>query len=490
VEINTSEAVDTESDMSGELQNPNDEISVTYLFYELQRRFRVSEQIHRLTPVVLVAQEVPEPHEIDEDWLVAHDWILKRVCLDDSFIPALEYLSTRVIGDEVAREELRKNVAEHRRILEEIKGEVVTVSYKANQRYAALEAAIDRRAIEAGQEGGGGLLGTVSSSLFGGGGDADEVARIREDAAKDASERAARIEKEQRDRLEREVTALNAASESYTKALSEHLNRKAQIARLRLHVRQNILYYMQATWSYEPPDQRYFRLHQVPVPVLRTVNNMYWVKPALSVVTARPGTLTAANAVAVLAGKTLEIDPNTVPLRQVADLNSPLGFKGNYIMFPLLENNALTDFMKTPYADNVTELQDPDPSGNWTLAAFAHYLCCLKERATPAEFDGLRDTLQGDYDRLLQSQRKDSEEILVPTGSLFIETLPGTQPILENFKLMHRAVDVKKVQAEVRKAELENLRYASRIAQREYGDPEVEKVVVVEGQGSGLVVTP
>jgi hypothetical protein len=46
--------------------------------------------------------------------------------------------------------------------------------------------------------------------------------------------------------------------------------------------------------------------------------------------------------------------------------------------------------------------------------------------------------------------------------------LTGTHPILEDFKLMHRALDVKKVQAEVRHAELENLRLAARLASGEY----------------------
>jgi hypothetical protein len=40
-------------------------------------------------PVILVAQEFPRPDEIDEDWIIANDWILRRVILDDSFLPAL-----------------------------------------------------------------------------------------------------------------------------------------------------------------------------------------------------------------------------------------------------------------------------------------------------------------------------------------------------------------------------------------------------------------
>ena len=40
----------------------------------------------------------------------------------------------------------------------------------------------------------------------------------------------------------------------------------AEIDRLRVHVKENILYYMQAIWRQEPPDQRFFRLYNIDVP--------------------------------------------------------------------------------------------------------------------------------------------------------------------------------------------------------------------------------
>ena len=68
----------------------------------------------------------------------------------------------------------------------------------------------------------------------------------------------------------------------------------------------------------------------------------------------------------------------------------------------------------------------------------------------------------------------------------FIEVLPGKHTLLEDFKLMHRAIDVKKVQAEVRKEELENLRYAARLLNDEREDPEVDKKIEVNGLTSGI----
>jgi hypothetical protein len=81
----------------------------------------------------------------------------------------------------------------------------------------------------------------------------------------------------------------------------------------------------------------------------------------------------------------------------------------------------------------------------------------------------------------LTSSRKEKELVIVPTNSLYIECLVGTHPLLEDFKLIHRAIDVKKAQAEVRHAELENIRLAARALKGETEDPDIEKKIVVEG---------
>lgn len=49
-------------------------------------------------------------------------------------------------------------------------------------------------------------------------------------------------------------------------------------------------------------------------------------------------------------------------------------------------------------------------------------------------------------------------------------------------------IDVKKVQAEVRKLEMENVRYAARILADEREDPEIDKKVIFEGGFPGPVV--
>jgi hypothetical protein len=78
---------------------------------------------------------------------------------------------------------------------------------------------------------------------------------------------------------------------------------------------------------------------------------------------------------------------------------------------------------------------------------------------------------------------------VVPTTSLYIEALVGTHPLLEDFKLIHRALDVKKVQAEVRHQELENARLASRLFGGIDEDPDVDKKIMVTGGTDVLIGT-
>jgi hypothetical protein len=483
VEINVSTSDETTLDESGEISNPNDEIPVTYLFYELQRRYRVSEAIHRLTPVVLVAQEFPKPSEIDFDWVVSNDWILRRVILDDSFIPAMNYVTSKIVGDEVSLQELFLNVEQQRRIVDEIKEEVVEIREDAIGRYAALQRSIEKRADAVAADNGDGFLETGVELLFGGSGADPDAARIREDAARDAYERMAKEQKDLQGRLERETTALNAITETYAKALSEHLNRRAQGARLLDHLKNNIMYYMQAIWSHEPPDQRFFRLHAVRVPKL-TGKLTYTVAPDNDAIPEPPDWVKPHKLVVKC-----DLDPDLEfsTLEEAADLDNLLGFKGNYMMFPLRHSNALTDFMSIPYLDPIAGLRDPDPLGNWTIKDLVKYVCCLRETLSKAKFDSLRPGLEEAYRRLASAPATDGEEIVVPTDSLYIEALPGAHPILEDFKLYHRVVDVKRAQAEVRGLEFENLRMAARLLAGEREDPSIEKSIVIDG-AAGVVI--
>jgi hypothetical protein len=303
---------------------------------------------------------------------------------------------------------------------------------------------------------------------------------------------------ELRMKREQEASSLTSTVASYTKAFAEAVNRSTQVARLRVHVKQNILYYMQAIWSHEPPDQRYFRLHNTKVPTLVPARR----KIRVDLDNVMDGSLVS------MAHRTLPrfspspthtyglevkptIDPvfESIPLSRAADLDNLLGFKGNYMIFALQDSNALTDMMMDPYVDRAfNALIDPDDIGNWSLEEFATYVCCLHARLGADEFAAVKPQLKEQHRQLLVSARRSDDMVTIPTGSLFVEALPATHSVVEEFKARHRAMDVKKVQAEVRRAELENIRYAARILDDELGDPDVDRQIVVHGDSH--LVTP
>ena len=121
---------------------------------------------------MLVAQEVPAPHEIDQAWLIAHDWILKRAILDDSFLPTLETLS-KSAGAQTAIEQLAANVSQQRQIVAQLRNELAIARRLTDLQNNLIHDAVGRRT------GGGGLLeGLVSGVSNAVGGVVDKVEDI------------------------------------------------------------------------------------------------------------------------------------------------------------------------------------------------------------------------------------------------------------------------------------------------------------------------
>jgi len=492
--IEVTSEVDTTAEYteSGTLVNPNDELAVTYLFYELQKRYRISEQIYRVMPVLLVAQEVPSPDQITPAWVIANDWIIKRHLLDDSFRPTLAYLASNSVGDDFSLRELRKNLRQQRNLVDTLRIEFSAASIEADNRYKALEAAISNRIDEEHKERTDGL-GSDIWDFFGGGGQDPEAAKARELAAKDAHQYAKEKAERAAAALREEVGNLHTITEAYNKAMQARLDNETKVKRLLVHIRNNIFYYMQAIWSMEPPDQRFLRLYKVQVPILELASRSYRVKvttdPDIFASFREPGTEKHR---AFLHG-TLKHNPDgafdTRPLVEMADLETLLGFKGNYMIFPMKEHNALTEFMAAPYIDSSFGAMDPDELSNVNLDEYSKYVCCLHEKLPPADFEAIQPQLRAWLQELLATPLRNGDEIVVPTGSLFIEALVDQNPILEDFKLKHRELDVYKVLEESRKASLENLRLASRLLNAEREDPDIDKKIVIEGAGS-VVVSP
>jgi hypothetical protein len=497
LEITTEESREDEGTSFREIRNPNDELSVTYLFYELQRRYLVDEALHKVTPVILVANDVPAPHQIDQAWILRYDWIIKRTILDNSFLPALDYLSANYTGEELTLQVLELSVQQQKAVVDRISQQVQLANVAVNAATVGLENAETQEVQDLKNAETISIVKSVFDPLgitqHGIDGNAD---RAKVDFAKDALNRAQEKVNQLVSQLRTETTALQVAIDKYTKAAKEHFSMLADIDRLRVHIKDNIIYYMQAIWTYEPADQRYFRLCNVEVPVFthNTTVNFYQTDGLGRVDDMRPP-IGVSFPPPTLSG-------GTKKLHQVADLENLIGFKGNYMIFPMVDFNYMTWFMMQDYLhiDDKTGVTatDPDPLAGLDLDQMKEALATVYA-ANPESFeaevtirlsDGTTKTVtkQQIFEeimyRLLSSQNP--EMVIVPSSSLYIEALPGTHPLLEDFKLIHRAIDVKKAQAEARHAELENLRLAARLSNNELGDPDIDKVVVV---GSGQKVT-
>jgi hypothetical protein len=498
LEVSTDTSREDESTSYRELRNPNDELTVTYLFYELQRRYLVSDSLYKATPVIMVANDVPTPTEIDQAWLVRHDWILKRAILDDSFLPALEYLATDYTGEEVALITLEMAVQHQKSVVDKLSQQVML----ANQSLGAATVGVTQAEDASVNDQRNREYGKFVQSFFdplgisqAGNMDNGTSNRARLEFANEALDRAQAKVNDLTSQMKSEVSALQIATDKYTAAATRHYGKLAEIDRLRLHVKDNIIHYMQAIWAHEPADQRYFRIYNLDVPVFEhnTTVDASRSAAASDAITAKE-LLAAANATHLTYNVSLPkptLSEQTRKLHQVADIDTLIGFKGNYMIFPLTDfDNYMTWYLIHNYIDFDSSgafLSDPDQDADIDPSTLESAMAAIKARA-PDTFAANEERFVDVMVQLLSNQ--DEQMVIVPSDQLYIEALPGTHPILEDFKLMHRALDVKKVQAEVRRAELENLRLAARLVNGEYGDPDVERKIVIHGNTDKIAVQP
>ncbi len=520
IEVSTEDAYEVEFGSTSEISNPNNEITVTYLFYELERRYRVTEHLHRLTPIIMVAQEVPNPADIDEDWLMAHEWILRRSLLDSSFHEALDFVSEGLVKDEVVLEIARQHYETQKALTEDL-GESVesldtlqetlrnTLVQTSEQEKLARIAKKRRKKRrrsgrlkkifgvpsnpikEAGQ-----IASGASSLAFGNSNDDPAVLEARREALETRLEFLEGTLEDTRSQFTRANSALERATEELSIATQESFTKKTGVSQLRNHIKDNILHYMQAIWTYEKPDQRFFRLYDLPVEIpvpessgggAASTTADFTINPQPEENFLHPNWLPGMTDTHLNVNITLP-PPSTATeskrLHQIADLDNLVGFKGNYMMFPLKECTYITDFMMQDYVDDYFGIREPDPVSGYSTEELLTYAEQVWHHEDTT--DEMREALNNLIQQRLTSPRLDDEMIVVPTGQLFIEALKGEHALLENFKEQHRAMDMLKVQEEVRAERLENLRRAARLVGGDplLDDPDVDKKIIVEGSNS------
>ena len=485
-ELETGETIETENTEKHEISNPNDSRVLTYIYYELQQRRLCSTKLKSVIPVILVGQHVPRPNEINDDWIRSHDWVIKRFLPDDSFRPALDYLANRERGDQIVLEELKKHMESLRQNVSDLKQQVLTARSETLGRYAAIDQLAREKADLENREDFFLRFYQNYREEVQEHPESKDALKILDEAAQEGYQRAVREEGDLRARLEREITALQVATDAYTKAYSDYTNQRTQIDRLIQYLKSDILRYMHGIWSYEHPDQLMFRHFNIMAPRLESAQRAYMLEELndwpIGVVP-QPGKK------CYQVTFTVEIDPDLDPadknatLAELADLRHPLPEKlANYIIFPLKKSNALTDFMMTPYLDAEFGLRDPDGLGNWTLQEFSDYIQCLRE-SLGERFAEVEADLRRQYQELLADPSRDGEEIVIPTNCLYAQMLVDPGNALEEFKEHHRKLDVEKVRAEVVSSQLDNLRRAKMVLDNRLDDPNIESVKNVYYRG-------
>jgi len=392
VSINLATEIGSESKTVRDISNPNDEITVTYLFYELQRVYKVIEYLYDVVPVVYLANEIPTPEMIVDDWIIRHDWIIAGAILDKSFIDTLAFISNDLPGLEYT-----KKIALD--VYNKALSVVTTIENQIEVRHENLVNAID----------------TLGGHPF-----QDAIIHIlRRRARRDIR------------KLERQLApaqeALDKAQEKFSQANFDYEQGDKRAERLRNHIKDNILHYMQAIWDTEHPDQRYLRLRSTLYPHIELIDKEN-ENPEFEI-------------------------KEWYPLADVVDTNQPLGYLGNYSIYRLMDNNDMVNFMAESFLKsdeqkpNKKHIQDPDP-----------------DAPDPNDDDA-------------------KIEIRIPSDAVYIEALPGTVPLLEHFKLMHRSIDMDKAKQEFLKQQLENLRRLELIRKGDLGDPEIEKAIISDEKG-------
>jgi hypothetical protein len=134
-------------------------------------------------------------------------------------------------------------------------------------------------------------------------------------------------------------------------------------------------------------------------------------------------------------------------------------------------------------------IRDPDDFSNYSVDEIQKLAACLY-KSNKTVYDLHKGEIKQWMIDRMTSGRPEDDRVVVPTKALYIEALVGTHPLLEDFKLLHRAIDVKKAQGEVRHAELENVRLAARALDGKLQDPDIEKKILIKGASASTAIIP
>jgi hypothetical protein len=493
------------SETTRTLRNANDEMTVTYVLYELERRYSIASRLQAVQPVLLVALQVPPPHAIDDAWLLEHAWVIRDVLLDNRFEEAFDILENSRSRDDAQIAIFKANYDAAYAVRRKADLEFERLSQLAQTRRADLiglsvgEKIADANQASSGERVAAAIFTGGLSELFGGGqSNQDDLLRARREG----------VEK-QLEYLEKEISAaaetrdksaaiLNDAADKFSTALTAKAMADQKLLQLRLHVRGNLYHYLHEIWKRRDPDDLFFSLYDLEVPFIDPLPNQCFLRAptAEELEDEVPGVVIDGTLYMVDIASAYQV-PNLANLPkkrliEVADVDRPLGFKGNYVIFPLKVSSLLTDFMTVGFLDGYYGVRDPALNSSYSAADLVEYARSVWNDPVANLSAQERDKLAAITVRAGHRNPGYESEVVLPTGKVWMEALKGGQALLEPFKLAHRGLDVLKVEEEVRRERLDNLRRAQRIGLEEplLGDPDIEKVTLVRGLEPGLVLDP
>ncbi|MGH8655928.1 MAG: hypothetical protein ACREYE_28790 [Gammaproteobacteria bacterium] len=472
VTISTESEQTFETEQFSEIKNPNNEIAITFEYHKLQHQYEVFTHLAEMQMVVFVAEDLPTAGQLCdsnmENLMRDHDWIFAKVLKDESYRETLNELSQHVNETEDSDTEGKSDDMQVFAAMQET----------AKEKFAKFEV------------GEGGQGGLSIPDIYA------EPQRI--------------YQQELRAREER----------GRAKAVWEQ-----KLKRLFTHIRQNLLYYFQAIWAHEPPDQRLLRYkkegRRVPIEWRGTI--------ALIQKIGAPSPISLSDFTPT--GREAE-------LWEIIDPTGPIGYIGNYAVFglkPLADHwemsqtsllgrrnddwviagveqqgelvigiNEVLGVLANPYTDPITgSLKDPA----WDLFQreakktssrrlrqltdeevfdFISYLPRLADQLLNDNGDVIR-VANGELKRPISHdewgeylyRKNNTRRFLVDSNNVYLNIRASGGAALEPFKRAHRYLDVLRAAEELRGEQLKNVRRANLAASEHAFDPDIEKVVVV-----------
>lgn len=472
VEVKVDSSEDYSSEMTDlrTITNSNNEITVTFLLYELERRYRVETQLAAVRPVVLYALDVPDPDEITAAWILEYSDQLRQFLLDPTLRPVLDDLeqthSRADLGYRLAGTRLEEQRQIYKTLAAEIDELEAAVATLTSDAASAAVGAATAKAAEPD------VLETIGEAIVTGGvslllpsgSTADETLDAQARAYEKLIQELNRKLDTRRAAIAAAAGAISAAYESYQeKALIRSRSELAE-TRLAVHIRDNIFHYMHGIWSTTHPDNRYFDLHDKSVPFHAPKAADYTLgdPPAAGIIGPLPGIDMLGDDKVLAIKKPAANATVRRQLAEIADIDRPLGFRGNFAVFELRECSQLTDYMAAEFVDPDTGVADPGLITGLTTTELLDYLeaAIAHDLLNQDQLDALKELVR----HITHEQSDWADDLVLPTGQVMLEALKGETTLLEPFKLVHRGIDVIAAEEDVRAKRLDALRRARKVA--------------------------